>query len=98
MLVRKQQGVQWKLAYLAVGADHLDVLGSEAIYNRDRVVGVVTSGGFGHTVSRNLAFSYVEPELAIPGTDLEVEMLGQRYPASVLETAVYDPGNQRPRM
>jgi dimethylglycine dehydrogenase len=98
LLKRKQQGVQWKLAYLSVGADHLDVLGSEAIYSGDRVVGVVTSGGFGHSVSKNLAFAYVEPEFANADAKLEIEMLGKRYAAKVLEAAIYDPLNERPRM
>ena len=98
LLTRKQQGVQWKLVYMSVDADHLDILGSEAVYSGDRIVGIVTSGGYGHTVSKNLAFSYVEPGFENADVSLEIEMLGERYAARILETAIYDPDNERPRM
>jgi dimethylglycine dehydrogenase len=97
-LKRKQEGIRWKLAYLSIDAPHLDVLGSEAVYSGDRIVGLITSGGFGHSVKANLAFSYVEPEFAEPATELEVEMLGERYRAEVLGAAMYDPNNERLRM
>jgi dimethylglycine dehydrogenase len=97
LLKRKQEGMRWKLAYMAVDADHLDVMGSEAVYMNDRIVGVVTSGGYGHATRLNLAFAYVEPDLARPGTKLEIEMLGHRYGCKVLPTPVYDPKNERLR-
>jgi dimethylglycine dehydrogenase len=97
LLKRKQEGMRWKLAYMAVDAGHLDVLGSEAVYMNDRIVGVVTSGGYGHATRLNLAFAYVEPELARPGTQLEIEMLGQRYGCEVLPAPAYDPKNERLR-
>ena len=94
---QQQDGAQWKLLYLSIDADHLDVLGSEAVYLGDRIVGLVMSGGYGHTVSRNLAFAYVETQFASEEAQLEVEMLGDRYSVSVLEAAVYDPDNERMR-
>lgn len=97
LLKRKQEAIQWKLAYLALGADHLDVMGSEAIYAQGRIVGVVTSGGFGHAVGKNLAFAYVEPEFADGAAALEIEMLGERYSATVLKAPSYDPMNERLR-
>lgn len=98
LLKRKQEGIQWKLAYLALGAHHLDVMGSEAIYSAGRIVGVVTSGGFGHSVGKNLAFAYVEPEFANCDAELEIEMLGERYSATVLEAPIHDPMNERLRV
>ncbi|MEZ5922892.1 MAG: glycine cleavage T C-terminal barrel domain-containing protein [Hyphomicrobiaceae bacterium] len=96
-LLRKQQGIRWKLAYLEVDAPDLDVLGSEAIHYGDRIVGVVTSGAYGHAVGKNLAFAYVEPPLTEPGTKLAITMLGGRYGCTVLEGPVYDPANERLR-
>ena len=95
---RAQQGVAWKLAYMAIDADDRDVLGSEPVYSGERIVGIVTSGGYGHAVGRNLAFAYVSPELAAPGQALEVEMLGVRFGAEVLAEAAYDPHNDRLRL
>ena len=41
-------------------------------------VGIITSGGYGHAVGKSLAFAYVEPQYAAPGTALEVAGLGER--------------------
>lgn len=97
LLSRKQQGVHWKLAYIAIDDAHLDVIGSEPVYYSNSIVGVVTSGAYGHVVNRNLAFAYVAPQFATPGTRLEVGMLGDRYGSTVLDGPIYDPQNDRMR-
>ena len=61
------------------------------------VVGVTTSGGFGHRTEMSLAFAYVSPDRAAPGTALTVEIQGDRRPAQVLEGPAYDPKNERLR-
>ncbi|MBZ0122973.1 MAG: FAD-dependent oxidoreductase [Roseovarius sp.] len=94
---RRQQGSAIRLAYLAVDAPDLDVLGQEPVYAAGELVGAVTSGGFGHSVGRNLAFAYVRADRAAAGTGLEIEMLGDRYPAEVLAEPVWDPANSRLR-
>ena len=60
-----------------------------------RTVGIVTSGGYGHTIGRSIAWAYVEAPLAVAGTALEVEILGERRPARVTAAALYDPENRR---
>ena len=42
-----------------------------------------------------LAFAYVEPGLAVPGSRVEIEILGERRKAEVLAEPAYDPTNQR---
>ena len=59
------------------------------------IVGVSTSGGYGYAVAKTLAFAYVEPALAAPGSRVEIEILGQRRTAEVLAAPVYDPANER---
>ena len=49
---------------LAVDADDADVLGDEPIWHGGKVVGWVTSGGYGHCVGTSLAQGYVPKELA----------------------------------
>jgi dimethylglycine dehydrogenase len=97
LLQRKQDGVAWKLAYLSLAAPDLDILGSEPVYTDGKIVGVITGGGYGHTVGQNLAFAYVPPALAAPGTALQVEMLGNLVEAEVQATALYDSRNERLR-
>jgi dimethylglycine dehydrogenase len=58
-------------------------------------VGMTSSGGFGHRVGKSIAFGYVTPELATPGTRLDVEVLGRKLSASVAAMPLYDPQNER---
>ena len=69
----------------------------EAIWNGDRVVGRVTSGGWGHRVGSSLALGYVEAELAGAGTNVAIEILGEKRPATVVRTPYYDPDNMKLR-
>ena len=97
LLERREAGVKLKLVYLSVEAEDADPLGNEPVSAGGRSVGVTTSGGYGHAVGQSLAFAYVDPAHAAPGTALEVRMLGENRPARVLEGPVYDPKNERLR-
>ena len=87
-----------RLVYFEVDATDSDVRGREPLYHGDACVGVTTSGGYGHYVRKSLGFGYVPPALAQPGTELGVDLLGERRPARVLKDPVYDPANERLRM
>jgi dimethylglycine dehydrogenase len=84
-----------RCVYLDVAAADADCHGAEAVYGGGRVVGSVSSGGFGPFVSRSLAFAFVEAPFADAGTDLDVLVLGELRRARVLRGAVYDPAHQR---
>ncbi len=96
-LRRQQRGARFACAYLALEVEDADCLGAEAVYSNGRSIGAVSSGAFGHHVGRSLAFAYLEPTCAVPGTELEVMVLGERRPATVLSQPLLDPDNQRPR-
>lgn len=97
VLAARERGVSIHLAYLDVDAADSDAAGGEPVFAHGRTVGVTTSGGYGHATARSLAFAYVESGFEAPGTRLEVELLGDRRPATVLGAPVYDPANERPR-
>jgi dimethylglycine dehydrogenase len=59
------------------------------------LVGSVSSGNRGATTGKSLAFVFVAPEAARPGTRLEVSILGEMRPATVLGEPVLDPENRR---
>jgi len=61
------------------------------------VVGVTTSGAFGHYTGKSLGFVYVEPELAAPGTTFSIDILGRPRPATVRAEPAWDPRNARLR-
>ena len=92
---RAREGVDTRLVYLSVDAVDADAHGNEPVYADGRVVGLTTSGAYGYTVGRSIAFAFVEPDLAAPGTELEIAILGRRCGARVLAEPLYDPGNER---
>jgi dimethylglycine dehydrogenase len=97
LLARDEQSRRWASAYLEVECDIAECIGGEGVFRGDRAVGLTSSGGHGYTTGRVYAFAFVSPDDAVPGTDLEVMILGDRYPARVLAEAAYDPGNERLR-
>jgi glycine cleavage system aminomethyltransferase T len=68
-------------------------VGKEAILNGDQVVGIVTSGGFGHTIKKPLAYGYLPTDYTKPGTRLQIEVAAKRYEATVEKEPLYDPEN-----
>jgi dimethylglycine dehydrogenase len=44
-------------------------------------------------VRKSLAIGYVKPDYMQPGTDLEIEILGERKAATVIAESPYDPDN-----
>jgi 4-methylaminobutanoate oxidase (formaldehyde-forming) len=72
-------------------------LGSEPVRIGGSPVGRVTSGGYGYTVERSLAYAYVPAAHAEPGTAVEVEIFGESVPGSVAEEPLYDPKGERLR-
>jgi len=85
---------------MEVAADSADVVGDEPIWHGGKVVGWVTSGGYGHTVQKSLAQGYVPKELAadLTGGAFEIEILGQLRPATILTEPPFDPEAKRMRM
>ena len=96
-LQRKQDGVATRLVYLTVDADDADCQGNEPVMAGGHVVGVTTSGAYGHTVGASIAFAYVEPAFAATGTELEIPILGANRAARVVDAPLYDPDNERLR-
>ncbi len=93
----KQAGVTTQLVYFEVAAGDCDVHGGEPVIAGGRVVGVTTSGGYGHATGKSLGFAYVEPALAAPGSEFEIDLLGAPHAAKVLAEPAYDPKNERLR-
>jgi len=88
----------WVCAYLEIEPDgHADGHGGEAVLHNGRVVGSTASVAYGPTVGKILAFAYVKPEAAEPGTALEVIIHGSPRAARVLAEPAYDPNSLKPR-
>ena len=72
-------------------------LGSEPVRLDGRAVGRVTSGGYGYTVERSLAYAYLPAGEAQPGRRVEVVVFGEPIGAVVTTEAFFDPTNSRVR-
>lgn len=75
------------------GVTDADPLGNEPLFAGDQMIGRATSGYYGHTIQKSLIIGYVRPEFAAPGTELSIEVLGERKKATVLIESPYDPDN-----
>ena len=91
----QEKGVENGFVTLEVkGVTDADARGSEAIYKDGKVVGRATSGGYGWRVGKSLALGFVRTELTAIGTELEIEILGEKYRAVVVEESPFDPTNK----
>jgi len=66
----------------------------DSLYDKDKLIGTITSGGYGHRVKKNIAFAFVQPDYATVGTKLQIELLGQRYNVTLCDECLYDPNNE----
>ncbi|MBS0373055.1 MAG: GcvT family protein [Proteobacteria bacterium] len=96
-LAEQASGGVRRLVTLDVAARDADAIGDEPIFHDGQVVGWVTSGGYGHTVGKSLALGYVDKAVATATTGFEVELIGERRPATRLAGAAFDPDGRRMR-
>jgi 4-methylaminobutanoate oxidase (formaldehyde-forming) len=71
-------------------------LGNEPVFAGGAVVSRVTSGGIGYAVDASIALAYLPSDLDA-GTELAVEVFGERVPATVADRALWDPEGERIR-
>jgi dimethylglycine dehydrogenase len=95
LLRQRERGVERALACLVIDAADADPHAYEPILAGRETIGYVASGGYGHTVEKTIALAYLPTEHLEPGTELAVEILGERRPARVVEQPLYDPENER---
>ena len=95
----KAEGGTLRRISLEVDAGDADALGDEPIWHGGRVIGWVTSGGYGHWVERSLAQGYVPTALAADAQlrAFEIEILGERRAATILTAPLFDPAGERMR-
>jgi 4-methylaminobutanoate oxidase (formaldehyde-forming) len=71
-------------------------LGNEPVRIGGEVRGRVTSGGYGYTVGRSIAYAYLPAEVDV-GTEVEVDIFGRWVAGQVAGEPLYDPDGQRVR-
>jgi 4-methylaminobutanoate oxidase (formaldehyde-forming) len=92
---QKAEGAKQKLCCLTLDDGNTIVFGSEPIRYEDNVVGWVTSGGYGYSINKSIAYAYLPVELAKAGTRVSVECFGVQIQAEVQKEPLYDPKGEK---
>ncbi len=94
----RQQGVTKRFVTLIVDAGACDAPYMSTLWHDGQVVGETTSGAWGYRVNASVALGMLRADLAVPGTELEVDIYGERCRATVQEDRpLWDPENARLR-
>jgi len=97
LIERQKNGPVRKLVTLRVETDTAPAHGGASLMQGDKVVGTVTSGDWGHRVGMNLAYAFVDPEMAEIGTAMQIDLCGELVAAEVIAPSPYDPSFERMR-
>ena len=98
LLAEKQRGSKKRFVTLVVDAGEADAPYMSTLWHDGKIVGETTSGGWGYRVNASIAFGMLRTELAVPGTEIEVEIYGERCRAVVQEDQpLWDATNERIR-
>ncbi|WP_020594587.1 GcvT family protein [Kiloniella laminariae] len=92
----KLAGPKKRLSTFILEAD-VSLYGAETIFLGEDVVGLTTSANHGHTIGKQIALGYLSVAIA-DQQGFEIEAFGKRYPATRVDGALYDPGNERLKM
>jgi 4-methylaminobutanoate oxidase (formaldehyde-forming) len=93
----KQEGPRTRLCCLTLEDPHSIALGNEPVRVGGEVVGRVTTGGYGYTVERSIAYAHLPPAASAPGTEVEVEIFGTWVPGVIAAEPLFDPKGERIR-
>jgi glycine cleavage system aminomethyltransferase T/glycine/D-amino acid oxidase-like deaminating enzyme len=94
----KARGPRTRLRCLVLEDPRSIALGNEPVrVEGAKLVGRVTTGGYGYTVERSIAYAYLPPA-AEPGTAIEIEIFGRWVGGEVVPEPLYDPKGERIRV
>ena len=93
-----QRSPREKLVMLEIDAETADASGGEPIFTKDGTpAGRITSGAYGHTVSRSLGLAMIKRELLESFDEFDVHVLGRPHAARALAQPAFDPTGSRLR-
>ncbi|QHQ34896.1 GcvT family protein [Algicella marina] len=101
VLRRKDNGLKSRLLQFRMDEPELMLHHNEPIWRDGEIVGLITSGAYGHTVGSSLGMGYV-PARGETGEDLlqskyHIEIAGEKHVATPSLQPFYDPRSQRMR-
>ncbi|HET9615190.1 MAG TPA: FAD-dependent oxidoreductase [Candidatus Limnocylindrales bacterium] len=96
LVAAKDAGPRKRLRCLVLDDARSVCLGNEPVRIDGRVVGRVTSGGYGYAVDRSIAYAYLPPDAPI-GTRGEIDVFGEWIGFEAVREPLWDPANERIR-
>lgn len=98
LLRQRGEGIRRRLCCLALEDPAAIAIMDEPVFHDGQMAGLVTSGGYGYTVRRSIAYAYLPADLAEPGVRLTVTVDSDPVRAQVVPEPLYDPRNERVRI
>ena len=95
LLERMASVDRWELVLLDIETGDVDPYYAHGLYQGDNCVGIVTSAAHGHRTRKTLALAYLRDRNA--RDRLQVEILGHRRAAHIMDQPPYDPENLKMR-
>jgi glycine cleavage system aminomethyltransferase T len=92
-----ERGPRTRLCCLTLEDPRSVALGNEPVRVEGDIAGRVTSGGFGYTVGRSIAYAHLPPDRSAPDTPVEVEIFGRWVGWQVAREPLFDPDRERVR-
>jgi glycine cleavage system aminomethyltransferase T/glycine/D-amino acid oxidase-like deaminating enzyme len=86
-----------RLCCLVLADPRSVALANEPVRVGGGIAGRVTSGGYGYTVERSIAYAYLPAEHASAGTEVAVEIFGEWVDGEVVREPLWDPEGSRVR-
>ncbi|MGH2849039.1 MAG: glycine cleavage T C-terminal barrel domain-containing protein, partial [Solirubrobacteraceae bacterium] len=85
-----------RLRAITLTQSHSVALGNEPVRVDGDVVGRVTSGGYGYTIGRSIAYAYL-PAAVAEGAAVEIDIFGEWVAGEVAAEPLFDPSGARVR-
>jgi glycine cleavage system aminomethyltransferase T/glycine/D-amino acid oxidase-like deaminating enzyme len=97
LVAAKEGGPKQRLACITLDDPRRVALGNEPVRVDGDVVGRVTTGGYGYTVERSIAYAYLPAALASPGTAVAIDIFGRWVEGEVAAEPLFDQAGERIR-
>jgi 4-methylaminobutanoate oxidase (formaldehyde-forming) len=93
----REDGPRQQLACIVLDDPRSIALGNEPVRVGGEIVGRVTTGGYGYTIERSIAYAYLPPGVADPGTAVAIEIFGRWVEGEVRAEPLFDQVGERIR-
>jgi dimethylglycine dehydrogenase len=98
LIERQKQGARARFVSLVLDCTHAPAHAGDSMLAPDGTcIGTITSAGWGHRTDKNIAMGFVDAGYAAIGTELQVDVIGEAFPATVVQPDLYDPEYSRVR-